>query len=350
VKSSAVATEPAAERAAAAILEEEGTVAEALIAGFLAASAVRPGVLWAPLQALIAGPGTFARAFDGRARQPGLGLPRPRGVVAQGSIPAAAHVAAPASLGALALLHAYDATLSFQKLARPALEEAKGSGAKERRAVLTKVARLGPAALRAPAVLRPLLAVAGRTEGGLLSEQDLAEVRPESALPREVPLGGERSALVSPWPAPQEPGRPVEVIVAADGRGVIGVLGYAPDDEGILVPELGLTLNRDAVVVRRGIPRVAPGEVLPTAAPLAVALSSKLAFMALGVRAAVPLSKADLEAIWPDDTVTASRSLAAAQSRAGGATAVGIVRSADGSQVQKLSLPARTGFPGDDAP
>lgn len=341
MKSTAVASEPAAERACAAILAEEGTVAEALIAGFLAASAARPGVLWSPLHALIAGPGTFARAFDGRARQPGLGLPRPRGVVPAGSIPAGAHVAAPASLGALALLHAYDATLSFQRLARPALEEAKGAGAKERRALLSKVARLGPAALRAPAILRPLLAVAGRTEGGLLSEQDLAEVRPESALPREVPLGDDRSALVTPWPAPGEPGRPVDVIVAADGRGVLGVLGYAPDDDGVPVPELGLALCRDAVVVRRGVPRVAPGEVLPAQAPLAIALSGKLAFMALGVRSPLPLSTADLQAIWPDGTVPANRSLAAAQDRAGGGTAVGIVRSTDGTEVQKLVLPAR---------
>src|SRR6185503_19158355 len=103
------------------------------------------------------------RAFDGRARQPGLGLPRPRGVVETAQVPMAAYVAAPASLGALALLHAYDATLSFQRLARPALEYATGAGGAERRALLTKVARLGPAALRAPAVLRPLLAVAGRT-------------------------------------------------------------------------------------------------------------------------------------------------------------------------------------------
>ena len=350
MKSSAVASEPAAERAAAAILEEEGTVAEALIAGFLAASAVRPGVLWSPLYALIAGPGTFARAFDGRARQPGLGLPRPRGVVEAASVPPAAHVAAPASLGALALLHAYDATLSFQRLARPALEEAKATGAKERRALLGKVARLGPAALRAPPVLRPLLAVAGRTEGGLLSEKDLAEVRPESSLPREVPLSGDRSALVTPWPAGEQPGRPVEVIVAADGRGVLGVLGYAPDDEGVPVPELGLALTRDAVVVRRGIPRVAPGEVLPAPAPLAVALSGKLAFMALGLRSAVPLSAADLAAIWPEGSITANRSLALAQGRAGGALVVGIVRSADGTQVQKLSLPARAAGQRDEAP
>jgi hypothetical protein len=241
----------------------------------------------------------------------------------------------------LALLHAYDATVSFQRLARPALDFAEGSGATERRALLMKVARLGPGALRAPAVLRPLLAVAGRTEGGLLSEKDFAEIRPESALPREVALSGNLGALVTPWPAPQAPHRPVEVIAVADARGVLGLLGYAPDDDGVPVPELGLALARDAVVVRRGIPRVAPGEVLPAPAPLAIALSGKLAFMALGVRSSVPLSAADLAAIWPEGSLMANQSLASARERAGGALVVGLVRSSAGTEVQKLSLPAR---------
>lgn len=340
MKSAAVASEPAAERAATEILEQEGTVAEALIAGFLGAAALRPSVLWAPVHVLIAGPGTFARAFDGRARQPGLGLPRPRGVVASASVPLAAQVAAPASLGAMALLHAYDATVSFQRLAGPALELAKGVHAEERKAFLTKVGRLGPGALRAPPVLRALLAAAGRTEGGLLSEKDFAEVRPESALPREVPLDGDRSALITPWPSPAEPHRPVEAIAVADARGVLGVLGYAPDDDGLAVPELGITLGRDAVVVRRGVPRVAPGEILPAPAPLAIALTGKLAFMALAVRSSTPFTAADLAAIWPEDAITGNKSVSLAHERRGGALAIGLVRSPKGTEVQKLSIPA----------
>jgi gamma-glutamyltranspeptidase/glutathione hydrolase len=340
VKSAAVASEPAAERAATEILEQEGTAAEALIAGFLGAAAVRPGVLWAPVQVLIAGPGTFSRAFDGRARQPGLGLPRPRGVVASASVPLAAQVAAPASLSAMALLHAYDATVSFQRLAGPALELAKGARAEERKAFLTKVGRLGPGALRAPPVLRALLAAAGRTEGGLLSEKDFAEVRPESALPREVLLDGDRSALITPWASPAEPHRPVEAIAVADSRGVLGVLGYAPDDDGLAVPELGITLGRDAVVVRRGVPRVAPGEVLPAPAPLAIALTSKLAFMTIAVRSPLPFTAADLVAIWPEDAITGNKSLALAHERWGGALAIGLVRSPKGTEVQKLSIAA----------
>ena len=60
-----------AEEAAQHILAEAGTAADALIAGFFAAAGARPGVLFSPVQTLIAGPGVGARAFDGRARQPG---------------------------------------------------------------------------------------------------------------------------------------------------------------------------------------------------------------------------------------------------------------------------------------
>jgi hypothetical protein len=188
--------------------------------------------------------------------------------------------------------------------------------------------------------LRALLGAAGRTEGGLLTEKDLAETRPESALPREVSLHGDRSALITPWPAPAEPHRTVEAIAVADARGVFGLLGYAPDDDGLVVPELGIALARDAVVVRRGVPRVAPGEILPAPAPLAIALSGKLAFMALAVRSPLPFNAADLAAIWQGEAMTGNKSLTLAHERRGGALAIGLVRSPKGTTVQKLSIPA----------
>src|SRR5262249_13308943 len=158
-------------------------------------------------QAIFAGPGAGARAFDGRARQPGRGLPRPRGVIKGESVPPAAQVGVPASLAALALVHAYAGRLSLQRLAGPALEHAREVGAGERGEVIAKILRAGPAALREASVARPLLAVAGRTEGGLLSDDDLAEVRPESSLPRTADIGERRSVLLVPWRAPESPQR-----------------------------------------------------------------------------------------------------------------------------------------------
>jgi hypothetical protein len=132
----------------------------------------------------------------------------------------------------------------------------------------------------------------------------------------------------------------VEVIVAADARGALGVLGYAPDDDGIPVPELGLVLTRDAVVVRRGIPRVSPGEMLPAPAPFAIAVSGNVPFMALGIRSQRALSADDLSAIWPKGAMMGTKAVATARDRAGGALAVGLIRSQRGQEVQKLVLPA----------
>lgn len=329
----AVASEPAAAEAATRILGEAGTAADALIAGFLAAAAARPSVLFAPVQALLAGPGVGARAFDGRARQPGLGLPRPRGAVADQPIPDAARVAAPASLGLLALLHAHDGKLAFHRLAAPAVELAGDIGAVARAALLGRIGRRGASALREAVTARPLLALAGRAEGGLLSERDLGETRPESSAPRENDMGGRRALLV-PWPAPEASQRIVEVIAVADAHGVLGALAYSPDDEGIAVPDLGVTLPRDASVVRRGIPRLAPGEPIPSPAPIALALSDERLVMALGVHASVPMSLPELSEAWAK-TSAAAKLLRAARDAARGERAFAVLRS-ETQQVRKL--------------
>jgi gamma-glutamyltranspeptidase/glutathione hydrolase len=334
VKFAAVASEPVAAQVAHQILSEAGTVADALIAGFLAAAAARPSVLLSPVQALLAGPGVGSRAFDGRARQPGLGLPRPRGVASGQRVPDAARVAVPASLGLLALLHAHDGKTSFQRLTEPAVEYAAEIGAESRSALLDRIGRRGPSALREAITARPLLALAGRAEGGLLSERDLSEVRPQSRVPREIETG-DRRALLVPWPAPDAQHRLVEVIAAADARGVLAALAYSPDDEGVEVSELGLTLSRDAAVVQRGVVRVQPGEPIPCPAPIVLALFDMRVTMALGIRASQAVSAADLLEGW-SKTSAAAKLLLAARAAAGGERAFGVLRS-ETQQVRKLS-------------
>jgi gamma-glutamyltranspeptidase/glutathione hydrolase len=338
VKAAAVASDLAADAAANRVLADGGTAADAVVAGFLVAGAVRPGALFSPVQGLFAGPGAGARAFDGRARQPGRGVPRPRGVAKADEIPDAALVAVPASLGALALLHAYGGYLSLQRLVAPALEHARAVGADGRSEVIAKFAQRGPAALTEAAILRPLLAAASRTQGGLLSEEDLVEVRPESAAPRQTECGLGRRALVVPWPAPEAPQRETEFVVAADASGVMAALSYAPDDDGLAVSELGLTLPRDAVVVRRGIPRVTPGEPLPCPAPITIGLDDHAAFLALGVRSRTPFDAEILSQAWSDRTATAAQLLASANVAARGMSARGVVRSRPTEQVQKVSV------------
>jgi hypothetical protein len=338
VKATAAASEPRAEEAANHLLAEGGTAADALIAGFLAAAAERPGVLFCPLQALFAGPGAGARAFDGRARQPGRGLPRPRGAVKPDVVPEAALAATPASLGALALLHAYAGRLSLRRIAAPALERTRALGARDRGQVIAKVSRSGPAAVREAGILRPMLAAAGRTVGGLLSQEDLTEVRPESAPPREAQFGASRRVLVVPWPEPAEPHRMTEFVAVVDAAGLLAVLGYAPDDDGVPIPELGVTLPRDAVAVRRGIPRVTPGEPLPCPGPIALGLDDHVAFMALGVRSATPIDVTRLRGVWSNRTATGAALVSSAVAAAAGEGGGGVLRSAETGDAQKLSV------------
>lgn len=283
---SSISTEVSATTPAADALADGGTALDAVLAGFFGAAASRPGVLFSPVQILVAGPGVGARAFDGRMRQPGLGAPRPRGFVRGKPIPLAAYAAVPASLAAIAVAHAHDSALGLGRLCRPAIEIARHLGADERASALSRVAMHGAAALRESAIARPMLAAAGRVPGGLLTEEDLTAVRPASEAPRELgPIEGGRRVLTAPWPALLgETGRLCEIIAAGDRRGVLAVLAYTPDDDGIRVPELGLAIPRDATPVLRGIPRTSPGTPSPAPKPLGLLVEDAFPLVALGAR------------------------------------------------------------------
>lgn len=284
----AISTELAAAAPASDVLAEGGTALDAVLAGFLAAAAERPDVLLSPLQILVAGPGVGARAFDGRVRQAGSGAPRPRGFVRGAAIPDAAYVGVPASLAAIAVAHAHDGSRSLTELCRPAIAAARRGGADARASVLSRFARLGAAALRDSVVARPLVAAAGRVAGGLLTEEDLAAVRPATEAPREILTGGARRVLVPPWQGLLgAPGRRCEIIAAGDRRKVLAILCYTPDENGVRVPELGLTLTRDAVPVLRGVPRTSPGTPCPAPKPLAILIEEATALVAIGARADV---------------------------------------------------------------
>lgn len=282
----AISTERSAILAATNVLADGGTALDAVTAGFLAASAERAGVLLSPVQILVAGPGVGARAFDGRMRQPGLGAPRPRGFVRGKPIPPAAYAGAPASLAALAVAHAHDSVLGLGRLCRPAIESARERSADGRAHVLSRFASHGAAVLRDGSIAGPLLAAAGRVPGGLLTEEDLIAVRPATEAPREIgPLSKNRRVLLPPWQSLLgTTGRLCEIIAAGDRRGVLAVLAYTPDDDGVPVPELGLTIPRDAVPVMRGIPRTSPGTPCPAPKPLGLILEDSFPLVALGAR------------------------------------------------------------------
>ena len=261
-----------------------GNAVDAVVAGLLVAAAYGPGVLLGPVQLLVAGTGAGRIAADGRVRQPGLGLPRPRGATSPREIPEAARVAAPAFPAALATVLAAHGSATLRRLAAPAVKVARATFP-ERVAVLDAFGRRGAPALGDDAIASELLAVAGRASGGSLTLEDLTSVRPALVRIEEramTPPGWMRM----PWLEPGLDASCVHVVAAADGRGLLCVAAYESPVEGIAVPRLGLLAPALAVPVLHGKPRVRPGEPLPAPAPVAIRARRGIADLAVGLAAA----------------------------------------------------------------
>lgn len=281
----AASSEPAAEQAAQSALADGGGCIDALIAGFFGAAGAHAGVLLSPAVAMVAGVGVGPRCLDGRSLQPGLGIRRPRGILPGEDAPGGAWVAVPRTVAMMTLLHAYGAHLPFGTLVRPGVAGAKKLGASRRATLLEGVQRQGASALRTADPQRRLLRIGGPAAGGLLTESDLQQAMPGDATVRWAPLDAELRYACPPWQDSPPPGtagadecaanepaaRRAEVIVAADQRGVAGVLSYCPEQAtGLELPDLELELPRDAAPVRRGVPRVTPGTPRPTSCPIAL--------------------------------------------------------------------------------
>ena len=296
----AVSSDAAAEEAAQATLADGGGSIDAVVAGFLGAAGARPDVLLCPTVVLLAGVGMGARCLDGRPLQPGRSNPRPRGFVDPAAIPPAARVAAPRSVAAIALLHAYGARKDMTALARRGAALAKAQGAQRRAELVAAVGRQGAQALRGGAALRGLLWASGRGAGGLLSEADLEQALPGDGSASTQPISAEATLALPPWSSNPEPAEPqpeasraqaTEVIVAVEAQGPVVVLSFSPDPGGVPVPELELSLPRDAAPVRRGVARITPGTVLPAAAPVGIlSRPAEGFFAALGLAGAAALS------------------------------------------------------------
>jgi gamma-glutamyltranspeptidase/glutathione hydrolase len=270
------------------ILEAGGSAVDAVIAGFFGAAGAHPGVLLAPAVALVAGAAVGARAFDGRSAQPGRGAARPRGFVEEGSIPEAARFAVPRSLAMLVLLHTYAGRAKWRELVKPGALTADKVGAGRRAALLRSAGDLGVMALRSRDVERALLERGGSVEGGTLTAEDLAEIRPENTGARTSAIGEQVTVVSAPWDAstgsevPSGSSLEAEVLVACDGRGGVAALAYSPAREGIAIDALELLVNREAAPVRRGVPRVAPGTVFPAPSPIAILSRSGGFWVAVG--------------------------------------------------------------------
>jgi len=274
----AAASEAHVARAARDALVEHNAV-DALVTAVLVAAAESPSVLLGPLQVLVGGAGAGLLAFDGRVRQPGLGVPRPRGVVAGGAVPPQARVGVPALPAALAATLAALGSISMRRACGPAIERARALSG-ERAATLEAVSRRAAAAMTDEAVAVELTSVAGRAAGGTLTREDLARLRPGV---EPCKAAGDDGIVRVPWQAERADGSAVHVVAATDPRGLVAIACYEAPLDGLAVPGLGLVAPAFAAPVMRGETRVPPGEACAATAPIALRARRGLVDLALGV-------------------------------------------------------------------
>ncbi len=311
-RAAAFATEPVAATAANAMLPR-GNAVDAVCAGAFAAAAASAGVLFGPVHLLVAGPGLGMRAVDGRLAQPGVGVPRPRGYLSKEEVAAAARFAVPAMPATLATALTMFGSVALRKAMTPALEIAKESS-RARFALLDAISKRGAFALAEETFLSAITALAGPLAGGIFSKEDLA------ALQIDVRAATKHEGWASApfFDAEAAGGERSRVVCAADGRGIVAVLGYEVDDEGIAIDELGIVAPRRAAPVMRGERRVAPGTALPAVSTIALLAKGEGALgLAAQARAASRLEAAMAEhaAGSPLETVLRDRAPSAAALR-----------------------------------
>ena len=251
------------------VLRKGGSALKAVLTGFFVAAAERPGVLFSSVSLLVAGLGVGARVYDGRARQPGLGVKRPRGFVEGDVVPLTARVAVPASLAALSIACAYDTGTTLLACVRPGIQASKKLGEQGRADLLEMVGAHGASVLGQAAVKRAWLAQFGPAEGGNCSAADLA-----------APSGLDGPALAEgpfyrlPWEMDDviEQFRPTvgHASVAVDAHGQLVALAFGELAEDVQLEPFSVYVPLLAEPVRRGVARFGPGSALPSTAALQV--------------------------------------------------------------------------------
>lgn len=227
------------------------------IRAYLAACALSPGVVLSPFSLLLAGFGA-RRAFDGRVRQPGKGVGRPRGILEGEPIANAARVGIPMSLPALFVAWGYSLDQGRSAMLASAATVARKEGSEARAELLERAASLGAGVFRGSRVALELRRIGAPAHGGLVSEDDF-EPADDLDHPAQVEDG-----LVLPW---QDDARnpDARVILAADRRGSAVAVCYEDASEGAALFGGELLCPLLAVPVLRGVPRVSPGASLPQA-------------------------------------------------------------------------------------
>jgi hypothetical protein len=286
-------------------------------------------VILGPLQLLVSGSGAGLLAIDGRVRQPGLGVPRPRGLLVDEPVPLPARVGVPALPASLALVLASLGSVSQLRLAGGAIERAQAR-CPERALFLEALGRRGVSVMSEDAVSDELTAVAGRAAGGLLTRKDIMAVRP-AIVACDAHTLGPSGVLMVPWKnGASHDASSTHVVAAIDARGLVAIACYEEPLEGLAVPALGLLAPAFASPVMRGEARVRPGEPRPAAAPIALRILRGVADLAAGLAEASD-AQASLEIVM--SALSDDRTVAAAMALAPSGRPVAIVRDRDGGRI-----------------
>jgi gamma-glutamyltranspeptidase/glutathione hydrolase len=286
----AASTHPAAAEAALSVFQIEpgeapGTAIDAVVAGVLALAARSGGVLLGSGTILLGGTGEGLLAFDGRARQPGIGAARPRGFLGEREVPDAARIAAPLLPAALSLAHAGRGVRTRTALVRAGVAAAQALGKVDdaRIEALRAFGREGAAILLGGPIQEALLGQAARSLGGLLTREDLEALRPSDGKALTLDAQARRWAI-APWAEglraglgattfaePAVSGGEIAIVAASDARGAVAIASVFVPSMSIHLGEMGLSVPPLARPVMRGVERVAPGSALPMAAPIGIA-------------------------------------------------------------------------------
>jgi len=300
--------------------KEPATAIDALVAGVLAIAATHPSVLLGSITILLGGTGEGQLAIDGRARQPGLGAPRPRGFVDPSEVTNAARIATPGLPLALVLAHAGRGTRTLTELAQIAVASAAsaGVGNDQREQWVRAFGREGASFLRGT-IRDVMLAAAARSLGGLLTQEDFDQVRPAvtNAAPLDVEarrwsfapwanrllasLGSESEALLD---AQAEPGEHA-VLATVDIHGAIALASIAIAASSLPLASTGLAAPLLARPVMRGVQREPAGAPLPSAAPIGIGRRDATVDLAVGVG-----GSSDVEKDFADRVRSCSKPLA----------------------------------------
>jgi hypothetical protein len=306
----AAASEAHAAHAARDVVER-GSAVDAVVAGVLAAAAESPTVFFGPVQILVAGGGAGLVAIDGRIRQPGRGVQRPRGFLVGDAVPLQARVGVSALPAALTAAVAAFGSMTMLRIASQALAIASARSP-ERASLLETFARRGAQSLSEGGIATELVAAAGRASRGLLTTDDLATIRPDVVRLEERRLGTS-GILAAPWAASAGVDASFTHIVAAgDAHGMLAIACYEVRTEGVAVAALGVELPLVAHPVMRGQTRVTPGAVLEAAAPIALRARRGVVDLAIGVasaRDAEDMVRATVAGL--DETTALAQALAA---------------------------------------